>query len=57
MVAATSRPDLIDAALLRPGRLDRLIFCGKCAEGRAGLCGVWLLHLVPCSTGRAGALV
>ena len=28
MVAATSRPDLIDAALLRPGRLDRLIYCG-----------------------------
>lgn len=27
VLAATSRPDLIDAALLRPGRLDRLLYC------------------------------
>ena len=28
VLAATSRPDLIDAALLRPGRLDRQVYCG-----------------------------
>ncbi len=28
MLAATSRPDMIDPALLRPGRLDKSLYCG-----------------------------
>lgn len=28
ILAASSRPDLLDPALLRPGRMDRYLFCG-----------------------------
>jgi len=34
VVGASSRPDLIDPALLRPGRLDKALYCGlpNCSE-------------------------
>ena len=27
IIAATNRPDIIDPAILRPGRLDKLLYC------------------------------
>lgn len=32
VLAATSRPDLIDSALLRPGRLDKSVLCDMPSE-------------------------
>ena len=36
MVGATNRPDLLDRSLLRPGRLDRMVYLGRKWEDEDG---------------------
>ena len=41
VLAATSRPDLIDSALLRPGRLDKALLCNMpTVEERKEVCSI-----------------
>lgn len=43
VMAATSRPDLVDVALLRPGRIDKAVLCGFPDEAdRAEIINVYL---------------
>uniref|UniRef100_A0A6Q2YFT5 Peroxisomal ATPase PEX1 n=1 Tax=Esox lucius TaxID=8010 RepID=A0A6Q2YFT5_ESOLU len=46
VLAATSRPDLIDPALLRPGRLDKSLYCPPPDQARVEILRV-LTHSVP----------
>ena len=43
VLAATSRPDLVDTALLRPGRLDKAAFCDfPCESDRIVILNIYL---------------
>jgi len=54
VVAATSRPDLVDAALMRPGRFDRICYCGlPTEEEKLQICEV-LAKKNDLSTGQGG---
>ena len=57
IVGATNRPDLLDPALLRPGRLDRLVCIGL--PDRAARCEIAALHLrkMPHAAPAAAAVV
>lgn len=67
VLAATNRPDLIDAALLRPGRIDRILYVSppdapSCAEifaiefRRIGAAASGLLPVPPALSARAFSL-
>ena len=57
VIAATNRPDEIDPALLRPGRLDRLVYVGAPdEEGRKAIFDLYLKKIPIRDDVDAGAL-
>src|SRR5205085_10037980 len=57
LIAATNRPDVLDPALLRPGRFDRrIVVPPPDVKGREGILKVHTRRTPVIKTGEAGAV-
>jgi peroxin-1 len=57
VMAATSRPDLVDKALLRPGRIERHLYCGQPDEEERRDVLMRALRAFPCDEGDIKGVV
>ncbi|CAE7591393.1 pex6, partial [Symbiodinium necroappetens] len=55
MVGATNRPDLLDRSLLRPGRLDRMVYLGVAADKLPLLSAITRKFVLEAATPANGA--